>query len=262
MHPPSPRQLRLTSRVLRHVAARPADCRQPGPAPSADTPGHHVLELLIPGRRRRPLRRRRPGVGGAGASLEPCPHRGPPAALRRGERHPGRHRGPAPRPVATRGGAAVGAAPADPGRLNCRPAGCSCYLRPPWSTSSWPAVARRPRARGPLLGTHRRPSLSIAIVEPEGPAVIRLRDTALSCLFRWRGVPVELPCVDTRLLEGHGPWIAAGLRRWPPAGVSACSSPSPHRSTATATKWWPDSSPAPRGRNGRPGPRPCPTRRR
>jgi hypothetical protein len=40
---------------------------------------------------------------------------------------------------------------------------------------------------------------SIAVVEPEGPAVIRLRDAALSCLFRWRGVPVELPCVDRRL---------------------------------------------------------------
>lgn len=40
---------------------------------------------------------------------------------------------------------------------------------------------------------------SIAVVEPEGPAVIRLRDGVLSCLLRWRGVPVELPCVDRRL---------------------------------------------------------------
>jgi hypothetical protein len=40
---------------------------------------------------------------------------------------------------------------------------------------------------------------SIAVVEPGGPAVIRLRDGVLSCLFRWRGVPTELPCVDRRL---------------------------------------------------------------
>lgn len=43
---------------------------------------------------------------------------------------------------------------------------------------------------------------SIAVVEPEGPAVIRLRAGVASCLFRWRGVPVELPCVDRRLIRG------------------------------------------------------------
>jgi hypothetical protein len=43
---------------------------------------------------------------------------------------------------------------------------------------------------------------SIAVVEPEGPAVIRLRDGALGCMFRWRGVPVELPCLDRRLARG------------------------------------------------------------
>jgi len=43
---------------------------------------------------------------------------------------------------------------------------------------------------------------SIAVVEPEGPAVIRLRDGTLGCLFRWRGVPVELPCLDRRLARG------------------------------------------------------------
>lgn len=51
---------------------------------------------------------------------------------------------------------------------------------------------------------------SIAVVEPEGPAVIRLRDSALSCLFRWRGVPVELPCVDRRLARAL---VAAGRTR-------------------------------------------------
>ncbi len=40
---------------------------------------------------------------------------------------------------------------------------------------------------------------SIAVVEPEGPAVIRLRGGAMSCLLRWGGVPVELPCIDRRL---------------------------------------------------------------
>jgi hypothetical protein len=43
---------------------------------------------------------------------------------------------------------------------------------------------------------------SIAVVEPEGPAVIRLRDGTLGCLFRWRGVPIELPCLDRRLARG------------------------------------------------------------
>lgn len=40
---------------------------------------------------------------------------------------------------------------------------------------------------------------TIAVVEPEGPAVIRRRDGTMTCLFRWRGVPVELPCVDRRV---------------------------------------------------------------
>jgi hypothetical protein len=51
---------------------------------------------------------------------------------------------------------------------------------------------------------------SIAVVEPEGPAVIRLRDGALCCILRWRGVPVELPCVDRRLARGLA---AAGRTR-------------------------------------------------
>lgn len=48
---------------------------------------------------------------------------------------------------------------------------------------------------------------SIAVVEPEGPAVIRLRDGSLRCLMRWRGLPVELPCTDGRLaraMAGRG----------------------------------------------------------
>lgn len=40
---------------------------------------------------------------------------------------------------------------------------------------------------------------TIAVVEPEGPAVIRLRSGVMTCLFRWRGLPVELPCVDRRI---------------------------------------------------------------
>ncbi len=51
---------------------------------------------------------------------------------------------------------------------------------------------------------------SIAVVEPEGPAVIRVRDGALCCLFRWRSVPVELPCVDRRLARALA---AAGRTR-------------------------------------------------
>jgi hypothetical protein len=51
---------------------------------------------------------------------------------------------------------------------------------------------------------------SIAVVEPEGPAVIRLRDGGSSCLFRWRGVPIELPCVDRRL---NGALALAGRTR-------------------------------------------------
>jgi hypothetical protein len=51
---------------------------------------------------------------------------------------------------------------------------------------------------------------SIAVVEPEGPAVIRLRDGVMSCLLPWRGLPVELPCVDRRLAQGL---MAAGRTR-------------------------------------------------
>jgi hypothetical protein len=51
---------------------------------------------------------------------------------------------------------------------------------------------------------------SIAVVEPEGPAVIRLRNGVLSCILRWRGVPVELPCDDRRLARGLA---AAGRSR-------------------------------------------------
>ncbi len=51
---------------------------------------------------------------------------------------------------------------------------------------------------------------SIAVVEPEGPAVIRLREGAMCCLLRWRGVPIELPCVDRRLAAGLA---AAGRTR-------------------------------------------------
>lgn len=51
---------------------------------------------------------------------------------------------------------------------------------------------------------------SIAVVEPEGPAVIRLRDGAMWCLFGWRGVPTELPCLDRRLARMLG---AAGRTR-------------------------------------------------
>ena len=62
----------------------------------------------------------------------------------------------------------------------------------------------------PLLGSH-GPAVpfwqrsadhpSIGIVEPEGPAVIRHRETGLTCLFGWRGMVVELPCLDQRLAQ-------------------------------------------------------------
>jgi hypothetical protein len=48
------------------------------------------------------------------------------------------------------------------------------------------------------------------VVEPLGPAVIRLREGALSCLFRWRGVPVELPCVDRLVVRSL---VATGRTR-------------------------------------------------
>ncbi len=68
----------------------------------------------------------------------------------------------------------------------------------------------------PLLGSHgpavpfweRRPDRpSAAVVQPEGPggwrsaepaAVLHRRGTYLACRFVWRGVVVELPCVDRR----------------------------------------------------------------
>lgn len=62
----------------------------------------------------------------------------------------------------------------------------------------------------PLLGIH-GPAVpfwqrtadhpSIAVVEPEGSAVVREREGWLSCVFGWRGVSLELPCVDWRLAQ-------------------------------------------------------------
>ncbi|HEX3542128.1 MAG TPA: hypothetical protein VHT75_16975 [Acidimicrobiales bacterium] len=71
------------------------------------------------------------------------------------------------------------------------------YLRAVLHPPGQPLLA----IHGPAIPFWQRTSdyPTIAVVEPEGPAVIRRRDAALSCLFRWRGVPVELPCVDRRL---------------------------------------------------------------
>jgi hypothetical protein len=64
----------------------------------------------------------------------------------------------------------------------------------------------------PLLGTHgpavpfwerRADHPSIALVEPEGSAVVHVRGSGLACWFRWRGRPVELPFVD--------PWVTATM---------------------------------------------------
>ncbi len=62
----------------------------------------------------------------------------------------------------------------------------------------------------PLLGIH-GPALpfwqrtadqpSIAIVEPEGPAVVRRHDGWLSCAFEWRAMAMEMPCIDHRVAK-------------------------------------------------------------
>jgi len=62
----------------------------------------------------------------------------------------------------------------------------------------------------PLLGIH-GPAIpfwqrtadqpSIAIVEPEGPAVVRRHDGWLSCAFGWRAMAVDLPCIDRRVAK-------------------------------------------------------------
>ncbi|MGH9076785.1 MAG: hypothetical protein ACRDY0_04930 [Acidimicrobiales bacterium] len=60
----------------------------------------------------------------------------------------------------------------------------------------------------PLLGLHapavpfwlRRPDHpSIAVVDPQGPLTLVRDGRYLACLFGWRGMTVELPCLDRRL---------------------------------------------------------------
>jgi hypothetical protein len=60
----------------------------------------------------------------------------------------------------------------------------------------------------PLLGIHgpavpfwerSRAHPSIALVEPEGGALMTRRGAWLACLFGWRGVQVELPLMDRRV---------------------------------------------------------------
>lgn len=62
----------------------------------------------------------------------------------------------------------------------------------------------------PLLGIHapaipfweRTPDHpSVAIVEPETVPVIHRRGRWVSCSFRWRGLPMELPCLDRRVAQ-------------------------------------------------------------
>jgi hypothetical protein len=81
------------------------------------------------------------------------------------------------------------------GRLRGRPV--ERYLRP----------LRHPRDQ-PLLGCHapavpfwerRADHPSIAVVEPEGRAVVAQRTGRLLCWFGWRGTLVHLPFVDPRV---------------------------------------------------------------
>jgi hypothetical protein len=60
----------------------------------------------------------------------------------------------------------------------------------------------------PLLGSHapavpfwerRADHPSIALVEPEGPTVLRREASYLACRFGWNGTVRELPCLDRRI---------------------------------------------------------------
>jgi hypothetical protein len=97
-------------------------------------------------------------------------------------------------------------APARIGRVTGRRA--ERYLRAVLHPTGQPLLA----IHGPAIPFWQRTSdyPTIAVVEPEGPAVIRRRDAVLTCLFRWRGLPVELPCVDRRL---SGALAVAGRTR-------------------------------------------------
>jgi hypothetical protein len=63
----------------------------------------------------------------------------------------------------------------------------------------------------PLLGAH-APAVpfwerkadhpSIAVVEPEGAAVVARRGRRLDCWFGWKGVTVQMPFVDSRVSRG------------------------------------------------------------
>jgi hypothetical protein len=76
----------------------------------------------------------------------------------------------------------------------------------------------------PLLGAH-APAVafwernsdhpSIAIVEPEGTAVVARRGRRLDCWFAWKGVIMELPFLDTRISRGmaHSGRLRLSTRR-------------------------------------------------
>ena len=60
----------------------------------------------------------------------------------------------------------------------------------------------------PLLGFHgpaipfwerSRDQPSVALIEPEGPALVVLQRSRLLCRLKWRGRVVQLPCVDGRV---------------------------------------------------------------
>ena len=59
----------------------------------------------------------------------------------------------------------------------------------------------------PLLGSHtpavpfwerRSDHPSVALVQPDGPVVLRREPTYLACRFAWQGTVRELPCLDRR----------------------------------------------------------------
>lgn len=86
------------------------------------------------------------------------------------------------------------APPGRVGRITGRQA--ERYLRPLVHPPGQPLLG----AHGPALPFWQRTAdqPSVAIVEPEGPAVVRRHDGWLSCSFGWRAMAVEMPCIDHR----------------------------------------------------------------
>ncbi|HSS09937.1 MAG TPA: hypothetical protein VLL25_08640, partial [Acidimicrobiales bacterium] len=75
----------------------------------------------------------------------------------------------------------------------------------------------------PLLGFHgpavpfwerSRDHPSVALIEPEGPALVVRRGPSVWCRLRWRGRVVQLPCLDRRvgraLADSGRTWVEMG----------------------------------------------------